>query len=227
MIQSGSDNHMSEDVELLLRIFSDCRPCGTVEAAYLFAETRSNQDSVCLAAADLLERGQIREVLISDCGPKSGYVGAAAYRTAMVEAGIPAAAIVEVPMEPTDILHTRIEAEAVVQFAKGKGYKRLIVTSVPFHHPRAFMTMVTVALCECPSLKLYSHPGVPRPWDEVVTHSQGVVTGTRASFITEELRRIATYTAGGDLARRTEILKYLRAGLECLLTCLRQMCILV
>ena len=201
---------MIENVELLQRIFADVRPAGAVDAAYLFAETESNQKSVFLAAADLLERNRVRKLLISDCAPKGGYVGAAAYRAAMIEAGIADEAIVEVPMEPTDILHTRIEAEAVVRFAKAHGYRRLIVSSVPFHHQRAFMTMVTIALSEYPALKLYSHPGAPQPWDEVVIHSQGRLTGTRAALIAEEQKRIDQYTAQGDLAPRTRTLEYLR-----------------
>ena len=50
-------------------------------------------------------------MLISDCTPKSGYIGAAAYRRAMIDYGIAAANIEEVPMEPTPILHTLIEAQ--------------------------------------------------------------------------------------------------------------------
>ena len=210
MTPNRDDALMSEDVELLQRVFSDVRPAGTVDGAYLFAETESNQQSVFTAAVDLLEHDQVHKLLISDCTPKSGYVGAAAYRAAMIAAGIPAGTIVEVPMEPTDILHTRIEAEAVVRFAKASGYERLIVTSVPFHHQRAFMTMVTTALSEYPELKLYSHPGAPQPWDEVVIHSQGTLTGTRAELIAEEQKRIDKYTAQGDLAPRADILEYLR-----------------
>ena len=128
----------------------------------------------------------MRKLLISDCTPKSGYIGAVAYREAMIASGIAAGAIEEVPMEPTEILHTQIESDKVVRFAQAQGYQRLIVVSSPFHQERAFMAMVTAALREYPSLKLYSHPGAPQPWDEVVTHSQGKLRGTRAELIAEE-----------------------------------------
>ena len=72
------------------------------------------------------------------------------------------------------------------------------------------MAMVTAALREYPSLKLYSHPGAPQPWDEVVTHSQGKLRGTRAELIAEEQMRIERYTAQGDLLPRESILAYLR-----------------
>jgi len=201
---------MLEHIELLLRILADVPPAVPAEGAYLFAETEPNQESVFAAAKELLDRRRAERVLISDCRPKSGYIGAAAYRRAMVECGIPAGSIEEVPMEPTEILHTRIEAEAVVRFAKAKGYERLLVTSVPFHQERAFMAVVTAALQEYPSLKIYSYPGAPQPWEEVVTHSQGRLRGTRAELIAEEQKRIEKYTAQDDLLPRAKILEYLR-----------------
>jgi len=198
-----------EQVELFLRIFADMPPSGVADAAYLFAETEPNQESVFIAARDLIERKRVRKILISDCTPKSGYIGAAAYRTAMIAAGIPADGIEEVPMEPTDILHTNIESNAVVQFARTRGYESLFVVTVPFHQERAFINMVTAALRNYPSLKLYSHPGASQRWDEVVTHSQGTLRGTRAELIAEEQKRIDAYTAKGDLAPHSAVLKYL------------------
>lgn len=199
------------DVELLLRILCDTRPAEGADAAYLFAQTEPNQESVFVTARELLERAAVGKVLISDCDRKSGYIGAEAYRQAMIEFGIPETAIEDVPMEPTEILHTLVEAEAVVRFAKGKGHQRLIVVSAPFHQERAFMTMVTVTLRDCSALKLYSVPGRAQSWDEVVTHSQGRLTGTRAQLIAQEQQRIRTYTAQGDLAPREAVLAYLRS----------------
>jgi len=85
-----------------------------------------------------------------------------------------------------------------------------VVTSVPFHQERAFITMVSAATQAYPELRIYSHPGTALPWDEVVTHSQGTLTGTRAGLIAEERKRIDTYTARGDLVPRAEVLRYLR-----------------
>jgi hypothetical protein len=186
---------VSESTELLLRIFADVRPVGVVEGAYLFGQTRPNQESVFATGKELVGQDRVQKLLISDCAPKSGYLGAAACRRAMIAFGIPA---------------TLIESQKVVRFARAQGYRRLIVVSSPFHQERAFMTMVTAALWEYPSLKLYSIPGAPQPWDEVVTHSQGRLRGTRAELIAEEQERIAKYTAQGDLAPRAAILKYLR-----------------
>jgi uncharacterized SAM-binding protein YcdF (DUF218 family) len=201
---------VSESLELLLRILADIRPPVPAEAAYLFGQTEPNQRSVFVAARELLRRSLTSRIWISDCTPKSGYVGAVACRRALVEFGVPADTIEEVPMEPTEILHTLIESENVVRFARRRGFQRLIVTSSPFHQERAFMTVVTAALREYPALKVYSYPGEPQPWDEMVTHSQGQLTGTRAALIAEEQKRIEKYTTQGDLAPRRKVLEYLR-----------------
>jgi hypothetical protein len=199
-----------EATELLLRILADVRPSEVVEGAYLFAQTEPNQESVFATGRELAEQGRVRKLLISDCTPKSGYIGAVACRRAIIESGIPAGMIEEVPMEPTEILHTLIESQKVVRFALAQGYQRLIVVSAPFHQERAFMTMVTVALQEYPALKLYSIPGAPQPWDEVVTHSQGKLRGTRAELIAEEQKRIERYTQGDLLP--AEDPRHLRAN---------------
>jgi len=197
-------------IELLLRILCDTLPSERLDGAYLYAQTESNQDSVFAAARDLLERDAVGKLLISDCDAKCGYIGAAAYRRAMVDFGIAAEAIEEVPMEPTQILHTLIESKALVRFAQARRYRSLVVVSAPFHHERAFMTAVTAALWDYPELKLYSRPGRPQRWDEVVTHSQGTLQGTRAELIAAEQQRIERYTAQGDLATRDRILEYFR-----------------
>jgi hypothetical protein len=199
----------NERVELLLRVLCDTIP-PRVDAMYLFAQTEPNQESVFQAARGLLHRKTVGRIWISDCAAKSGYIGAPAYREAMVRSGIPEETIEEIPMEPTEILHTQIEARALVRFAEARGIKSLVVTSAPFHQERAFMATVTAALRENPPLKLYSLPGKAQRWDEVVTHSQGILTGTRAELIETEQQRIEKYAAQGDLASRADVLDYLR-----------------
>jgi hypothetical protein len=200
---------MNEQMELLLRVLCDALP-ERAEAAYLLAETEPNQESVFHAGRRLLHEGRVDKLLISDCVPKSGYIGAAAYRRAMRDGGIAEASIEEVLMEPTPILHTLIEAQTVVRHARSRGYRKLIVISAPFHQERAFITVVSEVIRQCPSLKVYSCPGRPLPWDEVVTHSQGVERKTRAEWIAAEQQRIEMYTAKGDLRPYTDIIAYLR-----------------
>ena len=205
------DTRVDAKAELLVRILCDTLPAERADAAYLFAQTEPNQESVFAAARELLERDAVGKIMISDCHAKCGYIGAPAYRQAMIEFGIAEPTIEDVPMEPTEILHTLVEARAVVQFAKTKGYGKIIVISAPFHQERAFMTTVTAALWGYPELRLYSQAGRTQPWDEVVTHSQGILKGTRAQLVAAEQERIEKYIAQGDLATRASVLKYLQA----------------
>jgi hypothetical protein len=205
-----SSPHRSSDGWSAARIHSAAtRLRARVEAARLKVRLVAGAPPVVRAAAP----GMIADVLdvarAMRAAPRLD-LGAAAYRRAMIASGIPAEAIEEVPMEPTEILHTLIESRMVVRFAKARGHERLVVVSAPFHQERAFMTMVTAALQEHPSLKVYSAPGAPQPWDEIVTHSQGKLRGTRAELIAEEQKRIAKYTALGDLLPRARIIEYLR-----------------
>jgi hypothetical protein len=200
---------VNERVELLLRVLCDRLPV-QADAVYLFAQTEPNQESVFQAARGLLHRKIVRRIWISDCDAKSGYIGAATYRQAMIRSGIPEETIENVPMEPTEILHTQIESDAVVRFAEARGYEKLLITTAPFHQERAFTAMATAVIRIAPELKIYSVPGQAQSWDEVVTHSQGLLRGTRADFIEPERQRIEKYTAQGFLAPRADILAYLR-----------------
>jgi hypothetical protein len=200
---------MDEHVELLLRLLCDVLP-KQADAAYLFVETERNLESIFHAGRQLADDRRTGRLLISDCSPKSGYVGTEAFREAMKQSGIPAVAIEEVPMEPTPILHTLIEAQAVVHHAKARGYQSLVVIAAPFHQERAFITTASVAIRIYPELKLYSLPGRGLAWDEVVTHSQGVDRKTRLAWLAAEYERIEKYTAKGDLLPRARILEYLR-----------------
>ncbi|UCD52053.1 MAG: hypothetical protein JSW27_05325, partial [Phycisphaerales bacterium] len=131
-----SEAKVNERIELLVRILCDTLPAERADAAYLFAQTEPNQGSVFPVARELLERGMAGKILISDCDAKCGYIGATAYRQAMIASGISEEAIEDVPMEPTEILHTLIESKALIRHARAKGYRTLIVVSAPFHQER-------------------------------------------------------------------------------------------
>ncbi len=153
---------------------------------------------------------QTRRVLLMHTGPLSGYPGFKAWQQALHTVGMGDLQIEGVTgVSDSDILHTLIEAEALVQFALERGYRSLHVVSPPFHQPRAFMTAVTAALRHYPDLKLYSYPGVALPWQAEVAHSQGQVRGSRSDLIGGELERIRKYNAKGDLASVEEVLAYL------------------
>lgn len=201
---------MFDKEELLTRIFCDTLPSAVSDGVYLFGQTEDNQVSVFLSSQALAANALIQKILISDALPKCGYPGGYAWREALKGLGIDSTVIEEVSVEPTNTLNTLIEADALIRHARKKNYSSVIITAAPFHQERAFMTAVTVAIVEYPSLNLYSYPGRALNWDEKVTHSQGTVFASRARLISGEQERIDKYQKKGDLVSYSEVLAYLR-----------------
>jgi hypothetical protein len=190
-------------------VLCDTPPPTVTDGAYLFGQTEDNQESVFAAAGQLLTAMRTRRVLLPHTEPMSGYPGFRAWQQALQGQGIGNPQMEGVTGITSAILHTLIEAEALVRFAKARGYGSLYVVAPPFHQPRAFMTAVTVALREYPDLQLYSFPGAALPWQAEVTHSQGQARGARSELIAGELERIRKYHDKGDLASVEAVLDYL------------------
>jgi len=195
--------------QLLFRVLCDTRPPAVTDGAYLFGQTTDNQESVFAAAGQLLTAMLTRRVLLPHTEPMSGYPGFRAWQQALHGQGIGDLQIEGVTGIASTMLHTLIEAEALVRFANVRGYRSLYLVAPPFHLPRAFMTVVTVARREYPSLQLYSFPGTTLPWQQSVAHSQGQTRGTRSELIHGELERIRIYHEKGDLASVEDVLDYL------------------
>lgn len=205
---------MVEEVILLtnltIRVLCDSPPPPPAAGAYLFAQTVDNQESVLAAGRDLIDCGQVQNLLISAAGAVSGYPGGKSWRHELERRHVPPYRLKAVKPPVDDILHTRLEAEALIRYTSTNSYDRLIVVSAPFHQLRAFMTTVSVALEQMPELKIYSQVGGVLPWHETVVHSQGRLTLPRSDLIQAELERIEQYQQQGDLAPTEAILAYLK-----------------
>lgn len=197
--------------ELIIRTLCDTLPARSLDGLFLFGQTEDNQAAAFEAARLLLDRNYTDKVLCLGTAPMSGYPGYEAWKKELGNLGIGEGHLLPVPPIPADtqLLHTFIEAQSVVRYAREQQYKSLVVTAAPFQQPRAFMTAVTLAMRDYPQLYLYSLPGKPLPWQEEVTHSQGEVQGTRAELVAGEMDRIKSYYAKGDLASVDEVLDYL------------------
>jgi len=200
---------MHQTIELLMRLFSDPPPSQPADFAFMFGQTVDNQHSVLQRACELLNEGRVKKVGFMQAPPLSGYPGFAAWQQILSAQGIKPDQMEGVPFSNTDIIHTGIEAEAMVHHVRQKDYQCVYVLSAPFQQLRAFMNAVTLAVQHYPELQLYSMPGLPLPWQEEVMHSQGKVSGTRIALIGSELERIATYMAKGDLGSVELALDYL------------------
>jgi hypothetical protein len=192
-----------------MRVYSDPLPPAPADFAFVFGQTADNQDSVLQQARYLLASGQTARVGFLDAPPMSGYPGFAAWHKWLADSGVPPNQIEGVPFGNHPLIHSRIEAADMLQHARTRGYRTVLVLAAPFHQLRAFMTTVTVALETHPDVRLHSVPGLPLPWLEQAVHSQGQVSGQRRELVASEWTRIEKYTQQGDLATVEQALAYL------------------
>jgi hypothetical protein len=200
---------MNDTIELLTRVLCDLQPKNPTNGAYLYCQTKSNQQSIFQAAYFLLNNTLTYRILILNTKAKSGYPGFTEWKKQLHQLGLSEEKIEGVLNKETSMLNTLIESEAIIRFARQHSYHSLFVVAPPFQQLRAFMTAVTVAIKEYPELLIYSYPGVAMPWQEEVIHSQGTLKAKRRDLIQEELERIAKYQSKGDLASPEQVLSYL------------------
>ena len=200
---------MNDTIELLTRALCDLRPKNPTNGAYLYCQTRSNQQSIFQAAQFLLNNSLTFKILILNTKAKSGYPGVSEWKQELKQLGLPEEQIEEVKIKESSMLNTLIESEVIIRFAKKHRYRSLFVVAPPFQQLRALMTAVTVALREYPELLIYSYPGIAMSWQEEVIHSQGTLKAKRCDLIQEELERIEKYQRKGDLTTPEQVLSYL------------------
>ena len=200
---------MNDTIELLTRVLCDLQPENPTNGAYLYCQTKSNQQSIFQAAHFLLNNALTHRILILNTKAKSGYPGFTEWKQQLHQLGLSEDQIEGVLNKETSMLNTLIESEAIIRFARQHSYHSLFVVAPPFQQLRAFMTAVTVALREYPELLIYSYPGVAMSWQEEVIHSQGTLKAKRRDLIQEELERIEKYQSKGDLASSEQVLSYL------------------
>lgn len=183
-------------------------------AAYLFTETPDNQESVLRKGAELFHTWRVSHLLLIDNlgGSKPGYPGAPPWQKRLRELNVPDNKVILIPFhEP--VLHTLSEAFAMVQFAKERGWKKLIISFPSFHGTRCFLSAVTAIHHIYPELRVYCQVGITQPWNEPALHSQKAVHGLRKDLIVHELRRTMRYQRKSKFLRLiTDGLMFLKAA---------------
>lgn len=194
--------------ELTHRILQDGTPQGILPV-YVFSETIGNQISPLRTSALFYLIEAVDIVAICDGETDHGAAGFTFCKEKLIELGVPKSNIVSISM-PGDVnVNTLSEAEFLVRFARENNLGNIYITAAPFHQVRAFVTTVSVALREYPTLKIYNKVGMPLQWNEMAHHSQGVLTGLRKEFIYTEYDRLNEYHEKNDLVSCGEILDYL------------------
>ena len=194
--EDGLDVHTQDMVKLVNRVCED----GDIisrwhpDALYPVAETRDNQALALARCSELYEKDST--IAITDGDEEHGYCGFSFSKDYLMRRGVDTHDIVRITSEEiAEHFNTLTEVEAVIRHAKAAQWRILFVVGAVFHHLRAYITFVSVALREYPNILLISAPGYSGDWDERVLHSQGVVSGTRMELLMGELDRLADYYA--------------------------------
>ena|SRR3989344_5638655 len=178
------------------------------DAAYLFAQTADDEESVFEGARELQQRGLADKFLITDAR-NWGFQGPEPW-TAKLRAYFGDNVYV-VPSADPDKLNTLTEANALMQFAKKENLQSVYLLAPPFHIIRAFMTAVTSCLRTTPDFRLYPYEGAELDWNMNGVHSQRLKKDTRLEHLRLEIKKIRKYQITLDIMPAKFILEYAEA----------------
>lgn len=174
---------------------------------YIVGETADNEGSVFPVAC-----GQVGNypILIGGGDDSAGYPGGAVWAERVRDRyHIAPERIHLVPMAGPP--NTLTEIQALVPYLVKQGWMEVVITAAPFHHVRAFLTLLGVLQKSFRTdIRVYNRVGLPLPWGEAALHSQGKLKAPRRELIGAEFERIQRYTAKGDLATVDQALEYLK-----------------
>ncbi len=205
-------------LELATRVLTDDDPCRyvTIDAAYLVGQAKDNQNSVIDRATEVFHSsfldGPIEICLAESRFPpeRRKYPNFAVdWRQLLIENEVPPELICSFRFPEGPVEHTGTEMIGLVEYAKERGWRDILLIAAPFHQLRSFLSAVMATKKVGYPLRIWNLPGSPMPWTESAVHSQGVQSGRRSEFIHAELEKVLTYSARGDIATVDEGLEYL------------------
>ncbi len=195
---------------LLPRIYSD-PGCKRYGLAYIYANTKDNEDSSFLRAIELADAGQIEALGISEGDRGHGYEGFDHSVERLKALGWKGQVQI-IPFNLNGNVNTGSEATMLVGSLEHVVlHEPHAVIAPPFHIVRAFMTTVTALKRYKLPLRVYAVPGIPLRWNEQAAHSQGTLKNTRAGLMRSELERLEKYRAPqfGSMLSAGEVIEYL------------------
>lgn len=205
---------MSEERTSLFRLQTMVL-CDTVPQhmvpVYLAGQTADNEESVFGRVAHRNSLYPNCTIVIDGFGATNGYPGADAWCKSLTDKYAIRRQQISVVAPLAGPVNTYTGMQALAQHASEHEWEKLVIIAAPFQQLRAFLTLLGVLNGRAMSRpKIYNLPGVPMPWQAVVTHSQGTLVAPRSELIIHEFERIERYTALGHLATIDEGLEYLK-----------------
>ena len=203
---------MEEFFLLLPRILCDYRDPSRepYKMAFVYSNTPDNEDSSFLRAIELANAGTVESLGTSEGERGRGYEGFDHSVERLKMLGLKN----EIPIVKFDVdgyANTGSEAQKLAEYARSIDGGDIAIIAPPFHMVRVFMTTITAFKRNGVSVRVYAVPGVPLPWLQEATHSQGLIRKKRAELLKAELQRLERYRTpefGGMLSAK-EVIEYL------------------
>ena len=116
-------------------------------------------------------------------------------------------AVTRIPY-PHEMIHTRSEAVAVVEWAHAQGYRHIVAVAPAFHVVRAVMTLVSAVLDLDAPIQVSCISGEPGSWHDICVTHQGRTRAPMYQVMQMESERIERYTLKGDIRPWKQIWAY-------------------
>jgi hypothetical protein len=216
MTQQRITNLSVEEMEtfflLLPRIFCDYRDPsrGPYKIAFIYSNTPDNEDSSFLKAIELVNAGTVESLGTSEGERGRGYEGfdhsVERLKILGLKNNMP---IVKFNVE--GYANTGSEAQKLAEYARTIADGDIAIIAPPFHMVRVFMTTVTALKRNDVSIRAYAVPGIPLPWLQEATHSQGIIKNIRSELLVGELHSLEKYRAAefGSMLSAKDVIEYL------------------
>ncbi len=189
-------------VKFCLKFFSDIPQNLDSHLIYCFAHNYSCLDPMIMT----LKKYRIKKIHLINNQKKMS--GVDIYETNKHKYNQNNISVVPIEFEE-QIIHTKNESNAVVEYMIKNKIKKIILITPVFHILRASLTFISTLIDYQLSVNVSSLLDNNCDWSNNYTTHQGISQSNADDLIDKELERITTYSQKGDIKPLNEIIDYI------------------
>jgi len=198
-------------VNYLVRVWNDITDYSRFEYIYIYAN-QPHFYKFIFENIHLLEEDT--KICLLDSPPSmSGYEGFEKTRDLLMNNyGIKEDNIVPIPFlyAHEDMINTMNESLSVVRYFFNNNIKNVLIGSVVFHLPRAFLSLLSSSIEQEHNMNIFClKSGFIQDWDASYVHSQGILEASVYDLLNIELQKINIYHNKGDLVSLYDAIEYI------------------
>ena len=198
-------------VNYLVRVWNDITDYSRFQHIYIYAH-QPHFYKFILETIHLLSDNTKIYLLDSPPGV-SGYEGFDKTQDLLINNyGIKEENIVPIPFlyEHEEMINTMNESLSVVRYFFNNNIKNVLIGSVVFHLPRAFLSLLSASIEQEHNMNIFClKSGFIQDWDASYVHSQGILEASVYDLLNIELQKINIYHNKGDLVSLYDAIEYI------------------